>query len=233
MEQNQVTSILNYDIGELLNIADRELDIKKGHYLFQEGQPAEDMYIIHTGKIQISKMNAEGRELSLRLCQKNDIIGELTLFTHKPKYIFNALAIEECKVAAINLEVLEQALFKNSKLAYQFIKWMSDHYHKTITKFRDLVLHGRKGALYSTLIRLSNSYGESVEEGIMITVPLTNQDLANFTGTARESVSRMLSELREKKIISIHRKTIYIHNINYLKQEIECENCPITFCNMD
>jgi CRP-like cAMP-binding protein len=136
-------------------------------------------------------------------------------------------------VAAINIESLEKALFENTQLAYEFMKWMNDHFRKTITKFRDLVLHGRKGALYSTLIRFSNSYGENHEEGILISVPLTNQDLANFTGTARESVSRMLSDLRKKKIITIDRKTIIIHNIEFLKKEIECENCPITVCNID
>jgi CRP-like cAMP-binding protein len=233
MEQEQLVSPLSYEMTELLKSAEREIEIKKGAFLFQEGQPAAEIFIILDGRFQISKMNAEGRELSLRLCKRNDIIGELTLFTHQPKYLFNAFALEDSKVAAINIESLEQALFQNTKLAYEFMKWMNDHFRKTITKFRDLVLHGRKGALYSTLIRLSNSYGVVTDAGIIITVPLTNQDLANFTGTARESVSRMLSELRKKKIITIDRKTIIIHNIDFLKKEIDCENCPITFCNIE
>lgn len=233
MKQGQLVSPLSYEMNELLKSVEREIEVKKGAYLFQEGQPAAEIFIILAGKFQISKMNAEGRELSLRLCQRNDIIGELTLFTYQPKYLFNALALEDGKVAAVNIESLEKALLHNTQLAYEFMKWMNDHFRKTITKFRDLVLHGRKGALYSTLIRLSNSYGEIQETGILITVPLTNQDLANFTGTARESVSRMLSDLRKKKIISIDRKTIIIHNIEFLKKEIDCENCPITFCNID
>jgi CRP-like cAMP-binding protein len=233
MEQNQLDSPLSYELNELLKSADREIEVKKGAYLFQEGQPAAEIFIITSGKFQISKMNAEGRELSLRLCKKNDIIGELTLFTYQPKYLFNALALEDSIVAAINIEALEKALFENTQLAYEFMKWMNDHFRKTITKFRDLVLHGRKGALYSTLIRFSNSYGKKHDEGITITVPLTNQDLANFTGTARESVSRMLSELRKMKIITIDRKTIIIHNLDYLKNEIDCENCPVALCNIE
>jgi CRP-like cAMP-binding protein len=233
MEHIQLSSPLSYELTELLKSSERDVDIKKGTYLFQEGQPAEEIYIILLGKFQISKMNVEGRELSLRLCQRNDIIGELTLFTYQPRYLFNALALEDSKVAAINIETLEQALVQNTQLAYEFMKWMNDHFRKTITKFRDLVLHGRKGALYSTLIRFSNSYGVNQENGILITVPLTNQDLANFTGTARESVSRMLSDLRKKKIITIIRKTIIIHDIEFLKKEIDCENCPITYCNIE
>jgi CRP-like cAMP-binding protein len=224
---------LTYEISELIKASEKILKYKKGAFLFREGQEAKEMYIILSGKVQISKMNAEGKELYLRLCKENDIVGELTLFTVGPRYLFNAKFLEDGEVAAINIESLEQTLFNNSKLAYEFLKWMNDHIRKTITKFRDLVLHGKKGALYSTLIRLCNSYGIVKENGIYINVPLTNQDLANYCGTARESVSRMLGELRDEGIISIDRKKIIIHDLNFLKNEIDCENCPVEYCNID
>lgn len=224
---------LSYELGELLKSAERIVPIKKGSFLFKEGQEAREMYIILSGKVQISKMNAEGNELSLRLCKHNDIVGELTLFTVDPRYIFNAKVIENGEAAAINIADLEQAFFKNSELAFEFLKWMNDHIRKTITKFRDLVLNGKKGALYSTIIRLCNSYGVLRENGIEISVPLTNQDLANFCGTARESVSRMLTELRKNHTISISKKIITVHDLDYLKKEIDCENCPIEYCNID
>lgn len=224
---------LAYEMSELIKASEKIIKLKKGTFLFREGQEAKEMFIILSGKVQISKMNAEGKELYLRLCNKNDIVGELTLFTVGPRYLFNARVVEDGEAAAVNIENLEQTLFNNSQLAYQFLKWMNDHIRKTITKFRDLVLHGKKGALYSTLIRLSNSYGIKKEDGIHINVPITNQDLANYCGTARESVSRMLGELRDEGIISIHRKRIIIHDLHFLKQQIECENCPIEFCNID
>lgn len=224
---------LSYELGELLKSAERIVPIKKGAYLFKEGQEAKEMYLILSGKVQISKLNAEGNELSLRLCKHNDIVGELTLFTVDPRYIFNAKIIEDGEAAAINIADLEKALFNNSQLTFEFLKWMNDHIRKTVTKFRDLVLNGKKGALYSTIIRLCNSYGVLRENGIQVDVPLTNQELANFCGTARESVSRMLAELKKNHIISINRKIITVHDLSFLKQEINCENCPIEYCNID
>jgi CRP-like cAMP-binding protein len=224
---------VSYEISELIKASEKVVKYKKGTFLFREGQEAKEMYIILSGKVQISKMNAEGKELNLRLCKENDIVGELTLFTVGPRYLFNAKVLEDGEAAAVNIENLEQILFNNSQLAYQFLKWMNDHIRKTITKFRDLVLHGKKGALYSTLIRLCNSYGIEKEDGIYINVPITNQDLANYCGTARESVSRMLGELRDEGILTINRKRIIIHNLQYLKDEIGCENCPVEYCNID
>jgi CRP-like cAMP-binding protein len=224
---------LTYEMSELIKASEKVIKFKKGSFLFREGHEAKEMYIILSGKVQVSKMNAEGKELYLRLCKKHDIVGELTLFTVGPRYLFNAKAVEDGEAAVMNIENLESILFNNSQLAYQFLRWMNDHIRRTITKFRDLVLHGKKGALYSTLIRLSNSYGSKKEDGIHINVAITNQDLANYCGTARESVSRMLGELRDKGIISIDKKKIIIHDLVFLKKEISCENCPIEFCNID
>ncbi|WP_404328896.1 Crp/Fnr family transcriptional regulator [Mesobacillus maritimus] len=233
MSKQQYTTGLSYDLGELLKNSYRKVKLKKGTFLFQEGQEAKEMYVLLSGKVQISKMNAEGKELTLRLCSDNDIVGELTLFTVDPRYLFNAKVLETGEAAAINIDDLERILFNNSKLAYEYMKWMNDHIRKTITKFRDLVLNGKKGALYSTLIRLCNSYGVLRQDGIFIDVPLTNQDLANYCGTARESVSRMLGELRDEGVISVERKKIVVHNLSYLKTEIDCENCPIEYCNIE
>ena len=94
---------------------------------------------------------------------------------------------------------------------------MSDHFRKTQTKFRDLVLNGKRGALFSTLIRMSNSYGIQKDNGILIDLPLTNQELANFCGTSRESTNRILSELKKNKIISVKKGKILIWDLQYLK----------------
>ena len=104
---------------------------------------------------------------------------------------------------------------------------------KQHSKFRDLLLYGKKGALYSTLIRLSNSYGQEIDDGILITVPLTNQELANYSATARESLNRMLGELRRENIIEMRDGLILIKDIDFLKKEIQRENCGKEICNIE
>jgi CRP-like cAMP-binding protein len=221
------------EIKELLHLADRRFIGEKNTFIFQEGMEAEEMYVILSGKVQISKITSDGRELSLRICGKNDICGELTLFTHSPKYLLSARVLEDAEIAAINKDVLEKEIFQNSSLALEFLKWMSDHFRKTQTKFRDLVLNGKKGALYSTLIRMTNSYGVDVQNGILIDLPLTNQELANFCGTSRESTNRILNELKKEQIISIKKSKIIVHNLQYLRDEIGCENCPKVYCSIE
>ncbi|WP_090636051.1 Crp/Fnr family transcriptional regulator [Neobacillus massiliamazoniensis] len=221
------------EIIELLKFADRKFISERGTFLYQEGMVADELFVIMSGKIQISKITTDGRELSLRICGANDICGELTLFTDDPRYLLSAMVLEEGEVFAIKKDVIESEIFQNSKLAFEFLKWMSDHFRKTQTKFRDLVLNGKRGALISTLIRMSNSYGVQKGNEILIDLPLTNQDLANFCGTSRESTNRILSELKKEKIISVKKGKISILDLQYLKDEIGCENCSAVYCSIE
>jgi CRP-like cAMP-binding protein len=221
------------EIKELLKFADRRFKSEKGSFLFQEGMVAEELYIIISGRVQISKVTSDGRELSLRICGENDICGELTLFTDNPRYLLSAMVLEEGEVVAIKKDIIESEIFQNSKLAFEFMKWMSDHFRKTQTKFRDLVLNGKRGALFSTLIRMTNSYGIQKGTEILIDLPLTNQELANFCGTSRESTNRILSELKKDKIISVKKGKISILDLQYLKNEIDCENCSAVYCSIE
>ncbi|GIN62933.1 Crp/Fnr family transcriptional regulator [Robertmurraya siralis] len=229
----QLKATQSVEIKEMLTLTDRRFKMAKGTFLYQEGMTANEVYIILSGKIQISKISADGRELSLRICSTNDICGELSIFTHSPKYMLNALVIDDAEIAAVKKDTLEKEMLRNGSLAFEFMKWISDHSRKTQTKFRDLVLNGKKGALYSTLIRMTNSYGVHLSDGILIDLPLTNQELANFCGTSRESTNRILNELKRENIISVTKGKIIIHDLQFLKDEIGCEDCPIIYCNIE
>ncbi|WHX41900.1 Crp/Fnr family transcriptional regulator [Mesobacillus sp. AQ2] len=224
---------LSPNMNKLFEKVHRIKNIDKGSFLFEEGNTANELYIIQSGKFQVSKMIPDGRELTIRMCSAGELVGELTLFSPESQHILNARASESGSVAVIQKDRLEDEISKDSGLALELVKWLSLQHRKSQTRFRDLVLHGKKGALYSTLIRLVNSFGVKTEDGMKIDVSLTNQELANFCGTSREVVNRLLSELRKQDIISIDKGYITIHALHRLKREIDCENCPIEICNIE
>ncbi|MSO00897.1 Crp/Fnr family transcriptional regulator [Bacillus paralicheniformis] len=228
------TDLLSDDLHHLLESISTRRKIRQDTFLFQEGMDAEELYLIQSGLVQIGKLTSDGKELTLRMCKKNDIVGELTLFTEDAKYMLSAQILSDGEVLVINKDKLEKELIQNGALTFEFMKWMSTHLRKIQSKIRDLLLNGKKGALYSTLIRLANSYGITRSDGILINIVLTNQDLAKFCAAARESINRMLSDLRKNGVISIEDSgKIVIHQLNYLKREIDCENCPLDICNID
>ena len=64
-------------------------------------------------------------------------------------------------------------------------------------------------------------------------MPLTNQELANYSAIARESLNKMLSELRRQNIIEMRNGLILIKNMDFLKKEIQCENYGKEICNIE
>ena len=220
-------------IRQFYEIPGKVVALKTGEYLFHEGDHAKYFYFVRSGQIFITKFAESGRVLSLRLATRGSIIGELPLYEETPVYIFNAVAQSQSEVYAIEFPTLHSWLEKKPTLAINLLKIIGMHMRKQHSKFRDLVLYGKKGAIYSTLIRFANSYGQEVDGGILITVPLTNQELANYSATARESLNRMLSDLRRQNVIEMRDGLILIRDIDFLKTEIQCENCGREICNIE
>ena len=91
----------------------------------------------------------------MRLATRGSIIGELPLYEENPVYIFNAAEQSPSEVYAIEFPTY---LERKPTLAINLLKILSVHMRKQHSKFRDLVLYGKKGAIYSTLIRFAKSY---------------------------------------------------------------------------
>ena len=92
-----------------------------------------------------------GVNLALRLCSHDEIIGESILFSNAPKHSTNAKMIESGEVVAINKEDLEKQITENNELAVEVLTWLATQHRKTQSILSDLMLNGKKGALYSTL----------------------------------------------------------------------------------
>ncbi|WP_117168990.1 Crp/Fnr family transcriptional regulator [Paraliobacillus sediminis] len=220
--------LISPELRNLLLSIGTKKKIYKNDFLFREGKEANEIYLLQSGIVQISKLTYGGKQLLFRVCKKHDIVGALTSFAGDPRFLLSCNVFTDGEVIGIKKDLLEKELLSNSTLTLEFIRWESAHMRKFQSKFRDLLLNGKKGALYSTLIRFSNSYGIETNNEILINLVITNQELGDFCATTKESVNRMLNELRQKNVISIDANAkITIHDIAFLRETIGCEYCPI------
>jgi len=199
--------------------------------VFREGDAAGSLYFIQSGKVKLTKLSEEGKEYIMSLFHGGDFFGQLDA-SSRSVHQFTATTIEKCVVGVFQRSDLEVLLWQHGDLAIEFVNWMSFMHRLTQTKFRDLVMLGKPGALCSTLIRLSNTYGRKDEKGIHITMKLTNAELADHIGCARESVNRMLGELRRAGAISMNDGMITVTDLPYLQSVCRCELCPKDLCRM-
>lgn len=222
---------LSSENQQLLLQEGTKIQEEAGTVLFTEGESPTYIYLLISGKVRISKMTSDGKEFSISLCQQDELVGEIALFNELALSI-TATVEEQAKLVRFEGKVLEELFKKNGELAVAFMKWNAIHTQSTQSKFRDLILCGKKGGLYSTLIRFSNSYGVEHDQGILIDVQLTNEEIATYIGTTREGVNRMMNELKKEKIIVYENHKIIIQNMKFLKDFLQCGDCPVEICTI-
>ncbi|MBO8172941.1 MAG: Crp/Fnr family transcriptional regulator [Bacillaceae bacterium] len=208
-----------------------EQKVEAGTYIFWDSDPADKLYYIKKGHVRITKSTDDGKEFILYLFQDGDLFGEWGSYENA-RYSYNAVAADECVLGVVQQRDLEILLWQHGEMAVELMKWMGIMHRITQTKFRDLMMYGKTGALCSTLIRLANTYGQETQEGTVISRHFTNTELGDMIGATRESVNRILSDLRSKKVLRYEDGNILIMDIDYLKDVCHCEECPLSVCRI-
>jgi len=200
-------------------------------YLFWEGDLADKLYFVKSGSIKITKTTDEGKELTLYVYQAGDLICHANPL-ERAKHTFTAEVIANATISVMDQTEVEKLISEHPSLSLDFIKWMGNQHLLTQFKLRDLMFYGKQAALSSTLIRLSNSYGEKVGDHIHIRKKLTHLELSNMISATRESVNRMIIDLRNNDILEYKDGTVIIKDLSYLQEICHCESCTVEICRM-
>lgn len=204
--------------------------VQSGTYLFQDEDWAEYLYYIHEGTVKITKTTDSGEEVLLSIKRDGDLVGDPCALSGALN-LTNCIALTDASLGVIQKGELEFLFYRHPDLAIAFLQWLSLHQRIMETKMRDLLVYGKTGALASTLIRLCNSCGQLTEDGILIPMKLTNQDLANMIGACRESVNRMLNKLKAEGTIRMRTGHLVVHDLQRLRAMCHCDGqCPAEVC---
>lgn len=229
--------ISSFSIYSLLNqffIKTEQIQIvKAGTVLFQEKDSVDYVYLLISGAVALGRVHMSGKDFILKILNNREMIVEYQLFKHNPHYQFYAKTLSDVELLAIKKDQFEEFIMNDPDAIHAFVSWLSTSYLKAQMRCQDLIMNGKKGGLYSILIRLCTTYGVMTEDGILIDLPLTHQELANLTYGTREVIQRALKELREKDVISYYQQKFTIKNIKYLKEEVDCQNCPFEICGVN
>jgi len=190
--------------GELNEIASLVLErrYQKGRIIFVEGEPGEAIYFLKSGLVKVSKQDGEGREHTLHYVNPGDIFGEVVLFD-AGGYPATAEVVENAEVGLIRNRDMDRLLLKNPVMTLEMLKIMARRLRNSQQQIMELALKDTTRRLAGLLLKLAEEHGVAGDKGMMIDLPLTNQELANLIGTSRETVNRILGEFRRRKAITV------------------------------
>lgn len=188
---------------------------KKSQYVFMEGNRPFGLYCISEGKVKITKTNSEGKEQIVRLVKPGDVIGYRALMAQE-KYSASAIALEDTKVCFIPETEFAEIISKNPSVTADLFTLFSKALGDAEDKLSKLAMKPVRERLAEALLLLSNTYKKANETQFSISI--SREDLASIVGTAKETVIRFLSELKEEEIVSTKGSLITILNEQKLVQ---------------
>lgn len=191
----------------------------RGTVIFMEGDPGEAFYFVKSGKVKIYKTSADGREHIFTIISEGGVFAEVTLFNNMP-YPASAEVLEDSEIGMIKNKDLENLIKQNADIAFQIIKVFSKKLFQSQQKVKELALGDTYGRTAQTILKLAKEHGVKTADGIQLKLDISRQELANMIGTARETVSRALSQFNKEGSIDIKGKKMTIKDEAKLKEWI-------------
>ncbi|NQX62461.1 Crp/Fnr family transcriptional regulator [Paenibacillus qinlingensis] len=193
--------------------------VKKGTILFNEGEVGEELYLIHSGVVKIYRLD-EAKEVTLALFRDGDFFGEMSLLSNGMTRSATAETMAASTMYVLSRTAFTTFMEKSPRLCLKLLETTMQRLRHANDQIYDLTFLGVRSRIIKTILRLSEQHGISTPSGLLIDVKLTHQQLANLVGTVRESVTKVLQELLDDKLILIDKKLITLINIEGIKAEI-------------
>ncbi|MFT3701256.1 MAG: Crp/Fnr family transcriptional regulator [Agriterribacter sp.] len=200
---------------EILTFGNTERNYKKGEIIFKEGQFANGIFFINSGKVKKYKLDPDRKEYIIYVANTGELIGYHTILS-EDHYPDSAAALEESNIMFIPRNSFLEALQESDTLNKRLLKTLS---HEFAVLSNSLSLFAQKSVrerLALQLIVIREKYKVNFEPGMSVEIDMSREDLASLVGTARENVVRFLSEFKSKGIIETKGRKILVLNIGRL-----------------
>jgi CRP-like cAMP-binding protein len=206
------------DPGGLLSGALRSeghrVQFRRGQALFTQGDRAERVFVIERGWVMITSMAPGGREVVLGLRGPRDVIGELSALDGEPRSA-TALAVEEMTAIVAPASVLTRVL-QDADTANELIRVLAARLRDADRKRLEFAALDTLGRVAWRLLELGDQFGEHTVDGIVVELPLSQEQLASWCGASREATVKALAALRMLGCVSTGRRSVQIREVEAL-----------------
>jgi CRP/FNR family cyclic AMP-dependent transcriptional regulator len=190
---------------------------RKKTTIFMEGGEKEAVFFIQDGLVKAYKTDEEGHEQIVSLLQTGDMFPHTGFFNPTP-YPATTEALVDTHVLTIPVHAFEQLILAMPSIAIKVIDVMGTKIRELQQKLQQFTGHDVHGRILFFLLQLADKHGEVKGSRVHIELPMTNQELANAIGTSRETVNRLLNQLKKQRILETHRSEIIILDKDALKR---------------
>lgn len=190
------------DLLHGMGIATADRTYSPGDAIYREGEYGDALYVLVSGVIKLFRSYSGSKEATLRLLRPWDIFGHLA-FAGEARQRAYAEAVTECTVTKVPKIFVERAVRKEPRVAFKIMTLLELRLVQYEELVKCLLPRETEVRLANLLPILAQRFGEGQKGNVKLDLRLTHQDLAAMVASTRESVTKVLNDMRNREIIEI------------------------------
>lgn len=197
--------------------------VKKNVIIYNYNDPSEYVYLIKKGIVKLIRHANNGKQITLSVLNKGMIFGEGDVL-NQSTYSHYAETMEPCNICYIHKKDFKDLLNKYDAINKMILNIMYRHLKESQQKIEDIAFYDVRTRLIRSLNELSGSYGKPYNNNnqicTIIDLKISQDDLADFVATSRETVNRVMKEFKDEGIIDFCGRKILLKNDFYTQASV-------------
>jgi CRP/FNR family transcriptional regulator, cyclic AMP receptor protein len=189
----------------------------RGVALFHEGQQSDRVFIVVSGRIKLVCVTDEGKEIVVAIRGAGDLLGELAALDGLPRSA-SGIALDDVEALVIPPGDFAAFLERHSEVALTIARTLGCRLRDADRKRVEFATQDSVGRLASRLVELLERFGEPVGDGLLIDLPISQEELAGWTGCSRDAITKALHTMRELGWLETRRRSFLVTNPEALKK---------------
>jgi CRP-like cAMP-binding protein len=196
------------DITSLGRLASRRR-YPKDTVVFFENEEGDFFFMIVEGRIKVTILGDDGREIILSMLGPGDFFGEMALLDNEPRSA-TAIAVEESELLSLHRTDFQGTIGDNPAISAALIKVLSTRLRRANHQISTLALLDVYGRVARVILDMAREEGRRLKDGRIAFRRATHQEIANRIGTTRETVTRMLKDLERQGLVKIEGRELVL-----------------------
>ncbi|MFG3441234.1 Crp/Fnr family transcriptional regulator [Nonomuraea sp. NPDC047897] len=214
-EAGEFLSMLTSDEADALRAAGRPRRWERGATVMSEGDTSDWVLVLTEGRVKVSSHTSGGTEVVLAVRGPGGLIGEMSSIDGSPRSA-TVTALEP--VAGVVIRDFAAFLQTHGRVAVLLMRMVTERLRDSDRKRIEYGAFDTTGRVATRLLELADRYGEQTNGGVRVALPLSQDELAGWTGASREAVSKALRSLRDRGLIETGRRRVVIHDVEGLRK---------------
>jgi CRP/FNR family cyclic AMP-dependent transcriptional regulator len=191
----------------------------RGEIIMRRGDPNAGMVVIVSGRVRISVVSEEGKEITLTVLGPGDVLGEMSLLDGE-ECSADATAQEDCVLLVVDRNQFLRLLRSNSELCLHLMAMLTRRLRRSNTALEDIALLDLPTRLGRLLTRLASEYGVPARTGTRIEVRLSQKDISTLVGASREKVNKQLRQWEDEGVLGKDNGRLVVLNAQALPSSV-------------